>query len=43
MGEAKQNYQNYGYNWKKDGLSVNTWTGSDADINGLLKSLNADG
>ena len=43
MGEAKQNYQNYGYNWKKDGLSVNTWTGSDAVIKGLLKGLNADG
>ena len=43
MGEAKQNYQNYGYNWKKDGLSVNTWTGSDAVIKGLLKGLDADG
>lgn len=43
MGEAKQNYQNYGYNWKKDGLSVNTWTGSDAVIKGLLKGLYADG
>lgn len=43
MGEAKQNYQNYGYNWTKDGLSVNTWTGSDAVIKGLLKGLNADG
>ena len=43
MGEAKQNYQNYGYNWTKDGLSVNTWTGSDAVIKGLLKGLDADG
>ena len=43
MGEAKQNYQNYGYNWSKDGLSVNTWTGSDAVIKGLLKGLDADG
>lgn len=43
MGEAKQNYQNYGYNWKKDGLSVNTWTGSDAVIKGLLTGLDADG
>lgn len=43
MGEAKQNYQNYGYNWKKDGLSVNTWTGSDAVIKGLLRGLDADG
>lgn len=43
MGEAKQNYQNYGYNWKKDGLNVNTWTGSDAVIKGLLKGLDADG
>lgn len=43
MGEAKQNYQNYGYNWKKDGLSVNTWTGSDAVIKGLLQGLDADG
>lgn len=43
MGEAKQNYQNYGYNWKKDGLSVNTWTGSAAVIKGLLKGLDADG
>lgn len=43
MGDAKQNYQNYGYNWKKDGLSVNTWTGSDAVIKGLLKGLDADG
>ena len=43
MGEAKQNYQNYGYNWSKDGLSVNTWTGSAAVIKGLLKGLDADG
>lgn len=43
MGEAKQNYQDYGYNWPKDGLSVNTWTGSAAVIKGLLKGLNADG
>ena len=43
MGEAKQNYQNYGYNWTKDGLSVKTWTGSDAVIKGLLKGLDADG
>ena len=43
MGEAKQNYQNYGYNWTKDGLSVNTWTGSAAVIKGLLKGLDADG
>lgn len=43
MGEAKQNYQNYGYNWTKDGLSVNTWTGSDAVIKELLKGLDADG
>lgn len=43
MGEAKQNYQNYGYNWTKDGLSVNTWTESDAVIKGLLKGLDADG
>ena len=43
MGEAKQNYPNYGYNWSKDGLSVNTWTGSAAVIKGLLKGLDADG
>lgn len=43
MGEAKQNYQNYGYNWTKDSLSVNTWTGSAAVIKGLLKGLDADG
>lgn len=43
MGEAKQNYQEYGYNWSKGGLSVNTWTGSDAVIKGLLKGLDADG
>lgn len=43
MGEAKQNYPDYGYNWSKDGLSVNTWTGSDAVIKGLLKGLDADG
>ena len=43
MGEAKQNYPDYGYNWKKDGLSVNTWTGSDAVIKGLLEGLDADG
>ena len=43
MGEAKQNYPDYGYNWSKDGLSVNTWTGSAAVIKGLLKGLDADG
>lgn len=43
MGEAKQNYSEYQYNWLKDGLSVNTWTGSDAVIKGLLKGLDADG
>lgn len=43
MGEAKQNYPDYGYNWSKDGLNVNTWTGSDAVIKGLLKGLDADG
>lgn len=43
MGEAKQNYPDYGYNWSKDGLSVNTWTGSDAVIKGLLNGLDADG
>lgn len=43
MGEAKQNYPNYGYNWPKDGLSVNTWTGSAAVIKGLLKGLDVDG
>lgn len=43
MGEAKQNYSEYQYNWLKDGLRVNTWTGSDAVIKGLLKGLDADG
>lgn len=43
MGEAKQNYSEYQYNWLKDGLSVNTWTGSDAVIKGLLNGLDADG
>lgn len=43
MGEAKQNYSEYQYNWLKDSLSVNTWTGSAAVIKGLLKGLNADG
>lgn len=43
MGEAKQNYSEYRYNWLKDSLSVNTWTGSDAVIKGLLKGLDADG
>lgn len=43
MGEAKQNYSEYQYNWLKDSLSVNTWTGSAAVIKGLLKGLDADG
>lgn len=43
MGEVKQNYSEYQYNWLKDSLSVNTWTGSAAVIKGLLKGLDADG
>lgn len=43
MGEAKKNYSEYQYNWLKDSLSVNTWTGSAAVIKGLLKGLDADG
>lgn len=43
MGEAKQNYSEYQYNWLKDSLSVNTWTGSAAVTKGLLKGLDADG
>ena len=43
MGKAKQNYSEYQYNWLKDSLSVNTWTGSAAVIKGLLKGLDADG
>ena len=43
MGEAKQNYSEYQYNWLKDSLSVNTWTGSAAVIKELLKGLDADG
>lgn len=43
MGEAKQNYLYYQYNWLKDGHSVNTWTGSAAVITGLLKGLDEEG
>lgn len=43
MGEAKQNYLSYQYNWLKDGHSVNSWTGSAAVIKGLLKGLDEEG
>ena len=43
MGEAKQNYLYYQYNWLKDGHSVNTWTGSAAVITGLQKGLDEEG